>query len=274
MTRIYFFLLILASTPLALIGCGGSSASVGLPASGNANFNGSTTVSTTSTSAATVPASGGTTISTGDAGTGGTAVIPSGAVSAGTVVPPGTELAVIPAGTGFSGNFSVGSSLSVNGVADSGIGVSGTGLTAVNMALPVAAGGTSYTLTYPGGNLNTFAVEAKQPRILTIRATSIVGRYYVLTGPLRVISPVPTEITGRIPNNGQNAMFASVVAGFGPGNNGRTATLTIDYGTGFGLNKTETIANSRVAFDDLQKDSQNVPANGIALIRLVVGDLP
>ncbi len=272
-------ILIASLIAVATVGCGGESVEPGPPASGVVTFSGSATVSGASTTSTNVPASGGSTVATDNAGTGGSAVIPSGAVPAGTTVPAGTNLAIIPSGTGFPGSFSSGSSLTVNGVTDSGIGVSTSGQTTTNMALPVATGpaGTFYTLTFPAGDLQTIPAPsiAKQPRVLTIQQTVFTGRFYIIIsgGTPKVISPVPGTIAGVIPNNGQNAVGSNVLSTYGPGNNGRKATLTINYGTGFQLKQTRVIANNQARFLDLTFDKQTVPATGVALVQFDVGDL-
>ncbi len=265
-----------------LTGCGGGASVTQPTSSGRVHFTGSTTVSTTSTSPVTVPASGGSVVSTGDAGTGGTAVIPSGAVSGNTTLPLGTQLAIIPMGSGFAGSFSPGSALRVNGVSDSGVGVSDSGFTTVNTALPVTDGtngtpdGTSYTLVYPNGTINTTPKSgtALHKFSLTIQNIVFTGKFYIRTNPLRVISPTAINITGRLPNNGQNAAGSVVTAFFGPGNNGRSATLTVDYGNGFSLYQTKTITNNLAGFNNLQQDSSNVPGTGVQTVSFAIGDLP
>jgi hypothetical protein len=261
------------------VGCGGTSVPKGNNASGLVKYSGTTTTTGNLTSNATVPATGGTTVQTTADGIPDPATIPSGALPAGSTVSPADTLAIIPLGTGFPGTFSSGLQLSVNGVSDSGIGVSSTGATQQNMALPVSPGaaGTLYTLSYPGGDLKTTpAIGQVNPFVLTIHSTVFTGKFYVLIngGRAQVISPVPIDLAGRIPNNGQNAVGSVVKASFGPGNNGRTATLTVDYGTGFALNQTRTITGNAVTFSNLKQDTSNVPTTGIAVLSLKVGDLP
>jgi len=284
------FSLFAAVTALALSGCGGSASVTQPTASGKLGFAGSSTVTTTSSGSTTVPASGGTIVGTSDSGTGGTAVIPSGAVPPNTVLPAGTQLAVIPLGTGFPGTFAADGAMGVNGNLNSGVGVSGSGVTTVNAALPVTDGtngtpdGTFYTLTFPGGDLSTTprtkrstapATGVATPEVLTIQNTVFTGQFYVriVSGRPAVISPVPIYISGRIPNNGQNASGATVACQFGPGNIGRSATLTIDYGNGFQLRQTRTISNNSVGFSDIQRDSSNVPVTGVQLLQFDIGPL-
>ena len=283
MARIGLSQILSLSAVVLVAGCAGNASSSQPTASGNLNFGGASTVSTTSTSNTTVPSSGGTSVSTSDSGTGNTAIVPSGAVAPNTTIPSGTQFAVIPAGVGFTGTFDSGLMIGVNGTTNSGVGVSHSGSTATNIALPLTNGanGTSYALTFPGGTLST-ALKASvgltkvTPDVLTIQATSFTGKFYVLiqNGKPVIVSPVPAAITGRIPNNGQNAVGSVVTAAFGPGNIGRSATLAIDYGTGFVLRQTKKIANNSVTFADFQQDGSNVPSSGVKLVAFTIGDLP
>ena len=282
MKQSYFLhaLTILAAT--AIVGCGGSS-SVGTSQTGNVNYSGTTTVSTTSSLSATVPATGGATINTNY----GTAIIPSGATAAGTVIPAGTNLAITPSGFGFNGNFSGGGQVIVNGVNPSGVIVGSNGLTLSNIALPVSNGangtpnGTAYTIQLPAGTLNTNAPSIKtsgfKPQVLTVQSIIFSGKFYVqiINGSADVVSPVPTNLVGSLPNNGQNAAGSSITATFGPGNAGRSATLFIDYGNGFTLSQTKTISSGETAtFSDFAQDTSNVPSTGVNTVSFTIGDLP
>ena len=85
---------------------------------------------------------------------------------------------------------------------------------------------------------------------------------------------MPIAVVGRIPGNGENAVGSVVTATFGPYNNGRSATLTVDYGNGFSLHQSTTISNNIAAFNNLQQDSSNVPATGVETVSFAIGDLP
>lgn len=244
-------------------GCGGSGSAKPSFPTGTLNFSGASTTEDTSTSAATVPATGGTTITTAG---GLTAVIPSGVAPAGTTYPAGTEFAIIPMGVGFSGSVPSGSQLTINGVASSGALVGSNGLLVVNVALPVTAEGIQYSITFPDATLST-------TKSLTVAEITFTGKFYLLTNPVRIVSPVPTNMTGTLPNNGQNAAGSQVVTSFGSGNDGRSTQLKVDYGTGFLLNQNKTIASSRATFSDFFFDSQNVPNNGVRLVAFNVGNL-
>lgn len=192
-----------ALSALLLSGCGGSSGSVHVPTqtSGTLNFRSGATTTDTISSTVIVPASGG--IQETTAG-GQTVIVPSGATFNGSsTIPAGTNYAIIPAGTGFvntPGSIPVGTEISINGVANSGATVNGVGQTTMAIALPVATGsaGTSYTLSFPDATLDT-------SRVLTIQNISFTGAFYISLSPFQIISPIPTSITGTIPNNGQNA---------------------------------------------------------------------
>lgn len=249
---------------IASIGCGGSSSTTTQPATGTLNFSGGDQVQTTPTTTTTVPATGGSTISTA---AGGTAVVPSGSVPAGTTVDPSVPVLIVPKNTGFTGTYTSGVSLGVNDATDTGAAVSTSGLLAQDVALPITdpVNGTPYTLTFPAGTLNT-------SRDLTVKQTTLSGRIYIRNN--MIISPIPTDLAGTLPNNGQNAVHTAVIASFGAGNDGRTATLTVDYGTGFVLHQTKTISNNGVTFQDLTTDTQSVPSTGVKLVSLAVGPLP
>ena len=126
----------------ALAGCGGSSSVSSASSSGSVNFNGSSTSTGALTTDSTVPASGGATVQTSVNGTLGSAVIPSGAVAGGATVSSTEALAILPINTGFQGSYLSGQQMTVNGVSQSGVGISASGLTEENVALPVAAGTT------------------------------------------------------------------------------------------------------------------------------------
>jgi hypothetical protein len=246
-----------------LAGCGGSGGSSAGPASGNLHFSGAETISATLTNSTVIPPTGGVVVAT----SAGSAVIPSGSVAGGTNLPDGTALAVIPQGFGFDGSFNLGASLSVNNVTNTGAGIGANGHLSQAVALPVPAGaaGIHHSISFPHGNLDT--------RALTVRKFTFSGKFYLRTDPFRVIVPVPTNITGRIPNDGENAVGSDVTATFGAGNNGRSATLSIDYGTGFILSQTKTITNNQARFVSFSGDTQPVPATGVSEVKLEVGDL-
>jgi len=131
----------------------------------------------------------------------------------------------------------------------------------------VTEAGTPYELSFP-------RVDANTDRALTIQHTVFSGKIYLRLNPLQIISPLPVDLVGRIPNNGQNAAGSAVTALFGAGNNGRSAHLHISYGNGFVLDKTVTIANNRAVFADLFTDASNVPKSGVDTVAFIVGDLP
>ena len=214
----------------------------------------------TSSAPITVPATGGVTQNVTVNGQQVSAVVPSGAAS----VSAGAPLAVVTSGSApLSGAYLAGSSITVNGVANSGLTINSTGAISQNAALPVdPVSGTDYTLSLPTGSLQT--------RALTVQKTSFSGRYYVRNGVL--VSPFPTNITGAIPNNGENASGSKVTATFSAGNDGRAAHLTIDYGNGFVLDQTQLIASSQVTFQNFTADASNVPANGVASLTFAVGN--
>lgn len=244
-----------------MTGCGGNG-TTHLP-SGRANYVGSATVATTTTESATVPATGGATVTT----EAGTAVVPSGVAPAGTTYPSGTPMALIPINTGFRGSVPAGSQVTVNGVADSGGTVQTNGLLGVNLVLPVTEAGTSYTLRYPASTLDT-------SRVLNVQEMIFKGTFYLRTSPVRVISPVPFDIVGSLPNNGENAFGSFMNVTWGAGNVGRKATLFIDYGNGFSIQQTQTIdANNYAAFKNLFIDPSKVPNTGVKTVSFTVGDL-
>jgi len=251
---------------VAVVGCGGDG-TVHLP-TGTVNFSGAEAVSGHPAADTTVPASGGATTTV--PGVSGTTVIPSGSVPPGTTVETTDYLVVIPSGTGFLGSVTGSPSISVNGTEDSGATVQSNGLLSTNVALPVPTGdtGKSYTIGYPTSSLNT-------DRVLTVQQIQFVGRFYVKLSPLRVYSPVPIQLKGSLPNNGENAFGSFMNVWWNPLNAGRTATLFIDYGNGFKISQTRTIdATGYAAFRNFIPDNSNVPANGVALVKFTVGDLP
>jgi len=260
--------LLLGFASLAILGgagCAGSGAVKPSFATGNLNFSGAEQTTDTSTAPATVPATGGTTITTAG---GVTAVIPSGSVPGGTTLPAGTIFVIIPAGVGFAGTTPAGGQLVINSVTNSGALVGLNGLLSVNVAIPVTPGpdGTLYSISFPNASLST-------SRALTVQNIEFTGKFYILANPLRVVSPVPVGLEGSLPNNGQNAAGSNVLATFASGNNGRSANLFVDYGTGFKLNQTRSVASLQTRFTNLRFDSQNVPQNGVRLVRFIVGDL-
>jgi hypothetical protein len=240
----------------AAFGCGGSSDRI-TPAGGAVNFAGGAATLSQPTETKTVPGQGGTFVATAQ----GNVIVPSGVTDP--TVTPNTFLAVLPAGFGFRGAFTPGADLVVNGVTNSGARVGIDGLLDHPVGLPVTEAGVPYTLSFPDGTLDT--------RALTVANFVFEGTFYLRTN--QVISPVPISLTGSIPNNGENAVGAHISATFSAGNNGRSATLTIDYGTGFVLQQTKTIANNAVSFSDLSMDTQNVPNTGVQTIKLAIGNL-
>jgi hypothetical protein len=249
---------------LAAAGCGGDGNNPTPSANGAINFSGAEAAAATSNESVNVPATGGAEVST----TIGDAIIPSGAPTNEGTVSAGETLATFPAGVGLLGNFAAGSTLRVNGVTNSGAQLGADGLSDQALAFPVSTEGTPYTLAFPAGTLDT-------TRALSVGEFVFSGKWYVSFEPLRFSIPVPTGLSGTIPNNGQNAKGADVVATFLPGCNGRTATLRIVYGggTGFVLEQTRTIANNSVRFTNFQEDSVNVPNSGVSSVSLTVGDL-
>jgi hypothetical protein len=179
-----------------------------------------------------------------------------------------------------AGTFTSGTGIQVGTVNDpaalrasaalSGGSVDGTGALNQTIALPVSeATGSDYAIGFPQGNVET--------RFLTVRFWFFYGRFYVVrTGArrFRVVSPVPEQINGTIPNNGENAAGHSVSCFWGSGNNGRHATLFISYGNGFQLLQAQTIANNTATFSNLAQDDSNVPANGVDLVAFIIGNRP
>lgn len=257
-------LFILAALAMVAVGCSGSGSNPVIAANGGVNFEGAEAEPGSVTSDAVVPATGGTSVAT----TEGEVVIPSGSAPAGSTVSTSDTLAILPAGVGLLGAFNANSTLTVNGVANSGASVGSDGLSDTALGFPVSTEGTPYTLSFPAGTLDT-------TRGLTVGQFVFSGKWYVFFEPLSFSIPIPTGLTGTIPNNGQNAVGANVVATFLPGCNGRTATLRIVYGggTGFVLEQTKTIANNRVQFSNLTQDTVNVPNSGVSSVALSVGDL-
>lgn len=241
---------------LAAVGCGGSGKSIHL-LSGNVNFTGVNTISDTLTEPATVPATGGTTITT----SAGATVIPSGVAEAS--YPADTPLAILPVGMGFKLNSITSNSLSVNGVSNSGIGLNANGKTSVAVALPVSEAGTPYTLSFSGASLDT--------RDLTVGTISFTGKFYFRNET--IVSPIPVSIIGQIPNDGENAGGSTVTTNYGPGNDGRTATLDVVYGNGFELHQTQVISEGKAVFKNLFIDATPVPDSGVQSVSFTIGDL-
>lgn len=248
---------------LAVAGCGGGGNNPSPSANGAINYEGVPAASGFASESTPVPATGGATVSTGE----GDVLIPSGAVAGGSTVSSETPLAIFPAGIGFPGTYAAGSTLRVNGVTNSGAATGTDGLTDTALAFPVSTEGTLYTLSFPAGALNT-------TRDLNVGRFDLVGRWYIFFEPLSFSIPVPTSIEGTLPQNGQNARGADVVATF-IGCNGRTATLRVVYGggTGFVLQQTRTIEDGQVRFTNLTEDSVPVPNSGVESVTLTVGDL-
>jgi len=246
------------------VGCGGEG-TAHLP-SGVVNFNGSETILGQSTTNVVVPPTGGTEITV--TGVSGTTIIPSGVEDS--TVTTDDHLAIIPAGTGFLGVITAGQTITVNGVTASGATVNNNGLLGVNIALPVTPGdaGTFYDLVCPAQALNT-------SRVLHVGNVEFRGTFYVKFSPLRLISPVPIDLKGSLPNDGENAFGSFMNVWWNPNNAGRQATLFIDYGNGFTLQQTRTIdSTGYAAFRNFVPDPSNVPTTGVQLVRFTVGPLP
>lgn len=250
-------LFILAAFAVVAAGCGGGGSNPVPSANGGVNFEGTPAVGASASEDAVIPATGGTTVTTSE----GEVVVPSGS---GAAVTTDTDLVILPAGLGFLGSFSADSTLRVNGVANSGVGLGSDGLTDQVVGLPATAAGTSYTLAFPGGTLDT-------SRALTVGEFTFSGKFYFGGGILSI--PVPYALSGTLPQNGQNAVGAAINATF-LGCNGRSATLTVTYGNGFVLQQTHVITNNQALFSNMTTDSSSVPAGGVQEVRLVVGDLP
>lgn len=270
---------------IATAGCGGGGGEGALGASGT--LRGTTAQSSASAPnvVTVVPVAGGQalTLQVKDAVTGAvttqTVVIPSTPIFAN--VPANSPLAVINLGSTllggtFSGGIGIGGDLasSLDSKTTTGISLSSVGALLQNLALPIdPVAGTRLVITLPQGNVKT--------RDLTVKNTSIAGRFYVDTsgGTVTVVSPVPTSIDGVIPNNGENASGARETCIFGPGNLGRSATLDIVYGNGFELHQSRNIQPDStngnaltVKFANLTLDSSNVPAGGVDSVSLTIGD--
>lgn len=248
------------------VGCGGDG-TAHLP-TGTINFSGAETLAGQPASDTTVPATGGATTTV--PGVSGTTIIPSGSVAPGTTVQTTDYLAIIPAGTGFLGALTGGNSVTVNGVTNSGGTVGSNGLLTQNLALPVEPGaaGTHYTLSYPATNLNT-------SRVLTVQNIVFEGTFYLKLTPVRIISPVPIDLKGSLPNNGENAFGSFMNVWWNPNNAGRSAKLFIDYGNGFTIQQTQIIDSKGYAsFRNLVQDASNIPATGVQTVKFTIGPLP
>lgn len=245
-----------------ITGCGGGKNAIPANSGGGFSFTGAEASLGYSSTSAVVPVTGGASITA--SGYSGTTIVPSGVLPAGTTLGTDTPYAIIPAGIGFAGTILSGQGVTVNGVTTSGATVGSNGLLLQNVAIPVTEAGTPVTMTFP-------AQDVTLSRVLTIREISFAGSFYLLRNPVRIISPVPSDITGRIPNNGENAAGNSLTATWGAGNSGRTATLDIDYGTGFKLHQERVITNNKATFSNLTQDASNVPSSGIKSIKLSIG---
>lgn len=262
-----------ALAALALSGCGGSGSFTPptLPG-GTLNFQSGPATTSTITGSVVVPSTGGVTLTTSG---GQSVVVPSGVTYNGSsTIPPNTNYVIIPAGTGYlnvAGSIPVGTEVSIDGVANSGITVGPTGLTTVAIAIPVPVGSTGVPVQigFPNATLDT-------SRSLSIQKMLFSGRLYILISgsSLEVISPLPYVIIGVLPNNGQNAGGTTVNTKYGPGNNGRATTLFVDFGTGYTESKSVTIEKSAAFYEAVALDPQNVPATGVETVAFSVGDLP
>ncbi len=270
---------------VATAGCGGGGGEGSLGASGQ--LRGTTTQSnaTAPNVATVVPVAGGQALTlqvtnpvTG-AVTTQTVVIPSTPIFAN--VPANSPLAIINQGSTllsgtFSGGVGIGGDLaSANAsISTSGITLSNAGALLQNLAIPIdPVAGTRIVLTLPQGNVNT--------RALTIGSTVFSGKVYITTtgGVVTIINPIPTNQTGTIPNDGENAGGSSEYVTWGPGNQGRSATLDVVYGNGFTLHQARQIQpdpnNGGVlaaTFSNLSVDTSNVPAGGVTSVTFTVGD--
>ena len=255
-----------------LAGCDGGSSTTATTGPSNTVRGATTQGAATASTPITVPTAGGASQTVTVGGVSETAVVPSGAA---TNVAAGSPLAVVQSGsTLLAGSFAANAPLSVNGVSNSGVTTNADGSVVQNIALPIdAVNGTDYAFALPQGNVQTRALAAAtaRTRALTVHATTFSGRFYSRGGV--TISPLPTGVTGKIPNNGENASGSQVTATFGAGNDGRTARLTVNYGNGFVLDQTQTIKGGLVTFQNFATDASNVPISGVASLALAVGPL-
>ena len=173
-------------------------------------------------------------------------------------------------GTVLSGNFGpTGGSVSIGPnraalTTNTGITVNTAGVLNQRVAVPVdPVAGTAYAIGFPQGNVET--------RELTVGGVIFEGRIYFTGG--NFISPIPIELKGFLPKNGENAVSSFMSVRWGPGNNGRSARLRVTYGNGFVLDQTQTIAASKALFANFSTDSSNVPATGVQLVEFLIGDL-
>jgi len=269
---------------IAVVGCGGGGGESSLGASGTISGRTSQSVSTAPSTPTTVPTTGGLTISLPVVAPNGTTTtqqvtIPSTAIFA--TVPANSPLFVLNAGSAllngtFASGVGIGGDLasSLASIPTSGVSLSNLGAFLQNVALPIPPGpnGSRLVITLPQGNVTT--------RALTVAHTVFDGKFYVdldSHGNLLITSPLPLTQTGKIPNNGENAVGSDQLCTFGPGNAGRNATLDIDYGNGFKLHQAHAIAldsnnNLSVHFFDLTTDTSAVPQGGVDTVSLKIGN--
>lgn len=243
-----------------LAGCAGSSsAPVQAPV---ALAGGAETKSATTAAAIAAPPAGGTTTTVSVGGVDTTVTVPAGAPAAAA----GSNLGVLPSGSqALAGTYTAGAAVKVNDQTNSGLTVDATGHLNQNAALPATAAGVFYKLEFPAVTLAS--------KVLDVASYEVSGTWYIGGGIFSV--PLPLNLSGNLPNNGQNAAGSSATVTFLPGCNGRTATLKVTYGNGFVLGpKTKTISGNAVTFSDLSTDSSNVPAGGVQKVELMVGPLP
>jgi hypothetical protein len=255
---------------LSFVGCSsGSNNTTAL----NRVAGGSTTAQGTLVANTVIPANG----ITAQFNSGGAVVnafIPGGFVANATNATP---FLIIKAGSQpfaavFNGNGQLGVSTAralAQALANNNVGgavINAQGVLQVDVAIPLTGGaaGTFVALALP--------LNSVQTRALDIASVTFEGKVYFIGG--NIISPIPLSISGTIPNNGENAVGGDVTCTFGAGNNGRHANLRVEYGNGFILNQTQTIANLSARFRDMETDAQNVPGNGVSLVAFTIGDLP
>lgn len=204
-------------------------------------------------------------------------------------VTPATPLLVIPAGTkplelanSTTFKVAVGNTLAASQAAlaagTSGITVNADGSIAVNIAIPLnepaaAAGSRAATpvvLLLPQGNVKT--------RDLTFQNFVVNGATYVVRnadGSTSIISPFPSNITGTIPQNGENTDGANIVATYGTGNTGRQTSLDLVYDSSHSSSTGAPIVSAAALTATYKGFGTNtIPANGVTSITINVGPLP
>jgi hypothetical protein len=230
--------------------------------------------------AVVVPATGGAPVTVVVNGVDTPAVVPSGVPNIPANIPAGTLYGLILLGSSpGTGDYTAGSNVQAGDSDDpdvlpnvvTGVTVNATGATNQTLAFPLTEdpAGINYSIGFPQGNVRT--------RDLTIKRFFFSGRWYVnraANGNRQIVSPVPILLAGTLPNNGENAAGHSMLVTWGPGNNGRNATLRVVYGNGFVLQQTKTIIGSTATFSNIDTDASNVPAGGVNLVAFRVGPRP